>query len=85
MVVEDGPKPAAAAARKFASNAPVNLVIHKAADSAGDIWERYKGSDEPLWQLQLGQNSMRPLTGIAYIFGTGWHFSCSSLALSARR
>ena len=62
VVIEDGPKPPAQMTRKFAANAPVNLVIHKVSDAAGDVWERFKGSDEPLWQLQLSQDSARPLT-----------------------
>ena len=59
VVVEDGPKPAAMVQRKFASNAPANLVIFKMADNAGDVWDRYKGSEEPLWGLQLSQDSAR--------------------------
>ena len=62
IVIETGPKPPAQMTRKFAANAPVNLVIFKVSDAAGDVWERFKGSDEPLWQLQLSQDSARPLT-----------------------
>ena len=48
--------------RKLAANAPVNLVIYKITDVAGDVWERYKGTQEPLWQIQLSQDSARPIT-----------------------
>jgi len=61
VVVEaEGPKPTAMVQRKFASNAPANLVIFKMADHAGDVWDRYKGSEEPLWAMQLSQDSARP-------------------------
>ena len=62
-MVEDGPKPPAQLGRnKFAANAPVNVVIYKISDIAGDVWERYKGSEEPLWQLQIAQDSARSIT-----------------------
>ena len=63
VVVEDGPKPAAAGAKKYSSNAPVNLVIYKVTDKAGDVWERYKDQDGvPLWMVQISQDSARPIT-----------------------
>ena len=62
VIVEDGPRPAAQTVRKFAANAPVNVVVYKMTDIAGDIWERYKGSEEPLWQIQLAQECARPIT-----------------------
>ncbi len=61
-MIEDGPKPAMPTTRKLAANAPVNLVIYKITDVAGDVWERYKGTQEPLWQIQLSQDSARPIT-----------------------
>ena len=61
-MIEDGPKPAMQTTRKLAANAPVNLVIYKVTDFAGDVWERYKGTQEPLWQIQLSQDSARPIT-----------------------
>ena len=61
-MVEDGPKPPAQLGRKFAANAPANVVIYKISDIAGDVWERYKGSEEPLWQLQIAQDSARSIT-----------------------
>ncbi len=61
-MIEDGPKPAMQTTRKLAANAPVNLVIYKITDVAGDVWERYKGTQEPLWQIQLSQDSARPIT-----------------------
>ena len=33
-----------------------------AKDIAGDVWERYKGTQDPLWQIQLSQDSARPIT-----------------------
>ena len=60
--MEEGPKPPLPSARKFATSGPVNVVVHKISDAAGDVWERYKGSDEPLWQLQIAQDTARSIT-----------------------
>ena len=60
--MEEGPKPPLPSARKFAASGPVHVVVHKISDAAGDVWERYKGSDEPMWQLQIAQDTARSIT-----------------------
>jgi len=38
-------------------------VIYKSTDQAGDIWEKFKGSEaKPLWQVQIGHDVPRPIT-----------------------
>ena len=41
----------------------MEVVIYKATDDAGDVWESYKGGEpQPLWQISLTHSAPRPVT-----------------------
>ena len=60
VVEEDGPKPPKSNSRKLSANAPVEVIIQKYSDSAGDIWEAFRTEkDQPLFQCQIKQDVAR--------------------------
>ena len=60
--IEDGPKPQVQNTRKLSATAPVQIVIYKTTDSAGFLWDRFKGTEQPLWQIQISHDTPRPIT-----------------------
>ena len=60
--IEDGPKPSPQNTRKLSASAPVQIVIYKTTDSAGFLWDRFKGTEQPLWQIQISHDTPRPIT-----------------------
>ena len=60
--IEDGPKPPTQNTRKLSATAPVQIVIYKTTDSAGFLWDRFKGTEQPLWQIQISHDTPRPIT-----------------------
>ncbi len=62
VVEEDGPKPQKTTFRKLLANAPVEVVIFKYSDCAGDLWETFRTQDEqPLYQVQVKQDVARSI------------------------
>ena len=61
ITIEAGPKPSATLKRKPAV-APVQVVLYKYTNDAGDCWESYKGDSQPLWQIQIEHGAQRSIT-----------------------
>ena len=54
VLEEDGPKPKKASFRKFSSNAPIEVIIHKYSDCAGDSWQNFRTetTEQALYQVR---------------------------------
>ena len=61
ITIEAGPKPASTLKRKPAV-APVQVVMYKYTNDAGDCWESFKGDNVPLWQVQIEHGAQRSIT-----------------------
>ena len=61
ITVQDGPRPQQTPQR-LPTSAPVNVVMYKVSDVAGDVWEAYQGKEVPLWQVQIDHPAQRAIT-----------------------
>ena len=61
ITIEVGPKPSTAPRRRPAV-APVQVCIYKYTADAGDAWDVFKGTNVPLWQIQIDHNAQRSIT-----------------------
>ena len=57
VMVEQGPRPANP--KRLPDSAPVQVVVYKVTDSAGDCWSQYDGADASLYQVQM-KHEARP-------------------------
>ena len=56
-MVEQGPRPANP--NRLPDSAPVQVVVCKVTDSAGDCWSQYEGTEASLYQVQM-KHEARP-------------------------
>ena len=57
VMVEQGPRPANP--NRLPDSAPVQVVVYKVTDSAGDCWSQYEGTEASLYQVQM-KHEARP-------------------------
>ena len=62
VIEEDGPKPKKTTfgGKKFASNAPIQVIVFKYSDCATDTWQTFRAEEEQaLFQVQIKQDVAR--------------------------
>jgi len=62
VIEEDGPKPkqTTLGGKKFASNAPIQVIVFRYSDCATDVWQTLQPEGEqPLFQVQIKQDVAR--------------------------
>ena len=58
ITIEEGPRPQRVPQR-LPEVAPINVVIYKVTDNAGDLWGKFEQTDAKLWQVQM-EHGARP-------------------------
>ena len=43
--------------QRHTTNGPVVICVYPVTDSAGDLWNQYKDTDEKLWQIQVDHDA----------------------------
>ena len=43
--------------QRHTTNGPVVICVYPVTDSAGDLWNQYKDTDEKLWQIQVNHDA----------------------------